>query len=338
MLGCAQPADDVTPSATSSTAAPSSPFAWVAARPASEAAPEEFPARLLRTGGTEAVVVPPLPARLVGLAVRPGDSVAVGAPIARVVMPELDAALAALSGAEGALVILRRRRARLAALEAEGLVRASDVAAIELDLARHGAERLRARGVLAGAGVGHGGTVVLRSPIAGVVTEVPATLGELRRPEDGPLARIRSRGGQRIEATLPARPVDGTTYALRASGSTVAITLVNQVPSSSGPGYVAWFEAAAGVEMPAVAEGRVLARSPASAGAWVVPATAVGARGSVHYVVVRTRGGASPSIVDVELVRVATADAIVRGPLPDGALVASDPTGAASPGDGGAAR
>ena len=338
-VGCKAAAEDppVTRAALA-PGAPSSPFAWVAARPASEAAPEEYPARLLRTAGSEAVVVPPLPARLVSLAVRPGDTVAVNDPIARVVMPELDAALATVTAAESSLVILRRRREQLRPLEGDGLVRGADLAALELEIARHEAERLRGRAVLAGAGFRQGGTIVLRSPIAGVVTEVPATLGELRRPEDGPLARVRSRSGQRIEATFPVRPTEGAGYSFRSAAGVLPLALVNQVPAPTGIGYLAWFEAAAGAEMPAASEGRVLVSAPASPGAWLVPAAAVGARGPGRFVVVRTRAGAGPTVVAVELVRVANADAIVRAALPNGALVASDPARGASLVDGGVAR
>lgn len=326
IAGCREPAGGPAPSTPSSECAPpSASFAWVPVRPASEASPEEYPARLLRTSTSEAVVVPPLPARLVSLAVRPGDTVSQGDPIARVVMPEIDVALATLSGAESALAILRRRRALLVPLERERLVPSSELAAVDLEIARHSADRLRASAVISGAGISRGGTIVLRSPIAGVVTEVPATLGELRRPEDGPIARVRSRVGQRIEATFPARPTEGASYSFRSASGSVPISLVNQVPAPTGLGYLAWFEAPEGAEMPAAAEGRVRVHSPASEGSWLVPATAVGARGPGRFVVARTRSGAGAALLPVELVRIANADAIVRATLPDGALVASDP-------------
>lgn len=339
LAGCREPASAPSPAPPASECAPpSASFAWIPVRPASEASPEEYPARLLRTSTSEAVVVPPLPARLVSLAVRPGDTVSQGDPIARVVMPEIDVALATLTGAESALAILRRRRAQLVPLERERLVQASEVAAVDLEIARHSADRLRASAVITGAGISRGGTIVLRSPIAGVVTEVPATLGELRRPEDGPIARVRSRVGQRIEATFPARPTEGATYSFRSAAGAVPIALVNQVPAPTGLGYLAWFEAPAGAEMPAAAEGRVLVHSPAGEGSWLVPATAVGARGTGRFVVARTRSGAGAALVAVELVRVANADAIVRAALPEGALVASDPARGEGLVDGGARR
>ena len=334
--GCHEPSAPA-PS-TPASGPPSAAFAWVAPRAASEAAPEEYPARLLRTSGSEAVIVPPLPARLVSLVVRPGDAVAANAAVAQVVKPDVDAAFAAVAGAERSLAILQRRRTQIAGLVADGLVRASELATLDLEIARHESERLRARAVIAGAGVARGGLVTLRTPIAGVVTEVPATLGEFRRPEDGPLARVRSRSGQRIEATLPNRPAAGVTYAFRAAAGVLPLTLLNEVPAPAGIGYLAWFEAPPGVEMPTAAEGRVQVRTSASAGAWVVPATAVGVRGPGHFVVTRSRADAGPTVVAVELVRIANADAVVRVALPEGALVATDPARAEALVDGGVPR
>ena len=334
-VACGSNAHEIVPTPARGEDLPSSPFAWVAPRAASEGAPEEYPARLLATSLSEAVVVPPLPARIVGLAVRPGDTVAQGDAVARVVMPEVDAALAGAAGAESSLVILRRRRAQLGPLAGDGLVRAADVAALDLEIARHGADRMRARAVLAGAGFTRGGTIVLRSPIAGVVTAVPATLGELRRPEDGPLARVRARSGQRIEATFPARPTEGSTYGYRTAAGLIPVALVNHVPAPSGLGYLAWFEAAVGTAMPAAAEGRLLVRTPASPGVWLLPATAVGDRGAGRFVVVRPRAAARAAIVPVELVRITNTDAIVRAALPDGALVALDPARGGAIVDGG---
>jgi membrane fusion protein, heavy metal efflux system len=314
--------------APAATGAPSSAFAWVALRPASDARAEEYPAKLLRTNDSEAVVVPPLPARIVTLAVKPGDTVEKGAPIAQVLMPEVDVALAMLQGAES---VLGKRRAQLATVEAEGLVRAGDVSSLELELAKQTAEKLRARAVLTGAGVTQGGTITLKSPIAGVVIEVPATQGELRRPEDGPLARIRSRTGQRIEAQLPSRPVADATYLYRTPEGLAPLTLVNQAPATNGLGYLAWFEPPPGTPLPTAAEGRVLVRASGSADAWVVPVDAVGTRGSERFLVVRAKDETASTVVTVQVARVGGGEAVVRGPLlVEGMRVAADPSAAAA--------
>jgi len=312
--------------ATRQTAAPSSAFKWLAIRPAGDVAPEEFPARLLNTAGSTAVVVPPLPARIVELLVKPGDSLAKNGAIARVIMPDADAAVATVKAAETSLAVLSRRRAQLGSLDSEGLVKASDLAALDLDIARLRGEKMRAEAVLKGAGLASGGLITLRSPLAGVVNEVAATQGELRRPEDGPLARIRSHGGQRIEATLPALPAPHTRYTFQAGREPpLEVELVNIVPRTAGIGYQAWFDAPHAVAMPVASEGRIALRGDVTSETYVVPSSAVGTRGRERFVVVRSRAAPTATVVVVELVRSASSETIVRGPLPEGALVASDP-------------
>jgi hypothetical protein len=305
-------------------AAPSSAFSWAPARSAADAAPEEFPARLLNTPGTNAVIVPPLPARVVDILVKPGDTVVKGAPIARVVMPDADGAAAQLQAADRALAVLAQRKTQLSELQGEGLVRAADVAALDLEIARLNGEKLRARAVLAGSGVGGGGVIVLRSQIAGVITDVQATLGEYRRPEDGPLAHVRSRTGQRIEATFSSVPAADANYTFAAGGAPVALKFINSMPATSGVGYVAWFDAAQATEIPSSAQGRVMVQAPTSADTWVVPATAVGHANGGAFLIIRLRDAAAATQLPVTLVRIANADALVRGPVPTGAVVASD--------------
>jgi hypothetical protein len=326
-----EPATDVpSPSASAEPGAPSSSFAWVAVRPGTSVAPEEYLARILRTGESEAVVVAPLPARIASVVKKPGDRVEKGDPIALVVMPELDAAGAMVAAAEASIAVLEARKQRLAGLAKEGLVREAEVSDLELELARHRADRLRGSAVLQSAGA-PGGTVVLRSPLAGVLVEVGATLGELRRPEDGPLARIRGKAGQRVEATLPRVPTDGATYRLSAAGADIKLTLVNHASAPSGLGYLAWFEAGDGVELPAANEGRLRVGAATDTTALrLVPATAVGQEGEKHFVVVRVKGDDPSRRIDVELVRVSGAEALVRGALDEGQLVATAPDRAAA--------
>lgn len=315
-------------------ALPSATFKWVELRSASGAAPEEYPARLLNTGDTGAVIVPPLPARILSLLAKPGDAIAKDGAIARVVMPDADTALAALRAASASLDVVTKRRAQLAPLESEGLVKASEVAALDLDIARYAGERVRAQAVLQSAGLNGGGIITLHSPVAGIVTEVAAIRGELRRPEDGPIARVRSRGGQRIEASIPSRPPEDANYIFRAASEPARpVTLVNVAPKSSGVGFLAWFDAAQGASVPIASEGRVAVLAKASPDARVVPAGAIGTRGDERFVVVRSRTSGTARLVVVEVVRIASSDAIVTGALSEAELVASDPYAAL--GDGG---
>ncbi len=326
VIACKQGEAPTTEGETPREAKPSSSFKWVAVRPATEAPPEEYPARLLSSAGTVAVTVAPLPARILSLAVKPGDDVQKGGAIANVVMPEADAAIATLRAAETSLGVLTKRRAQLGELESEGLVKASDLAALDLDIARLKGEKVRAEAVLQGAGLKAGGTVTLRSPVAGVVTEVAAIQGELRRPEDGPIARIRSRTGQRVEATFPERPATDATFSFRIGAEPVVpVKLVNVVPQSPGVGFIAWFDSEGDVALGAGTEGRIAVTAPASSDAALVPSSAVGSRGEQRFVVARARADAKPAEVSVHVLRVTSSDSIVRGALSPGSLVATDP-------------
>ena len=343
IMGCkgtSEPAPQ--PASTSASvgreSAPSSDFSWVSVRPGSAAAPEEHPAKLLRTSASEAVVVAPLTARVMSLLVKPGDAVDKGAPIAVVVMPELDSASASVAAADASLAVLQKRRERLGKLEGEGLVRDADVAALDLEIARHQAERLRGRAIVQAAGGAQGGSVTLRTPLGGVVMEIGATLGELRRPEDGPLARVRNRTGQRIEATLPQKPALDGRYSFHGADGDFEVRLVNQVTAPSGLGYLAWFEAAPNVELPSANEGRLRIAAPIGADLFAVPASAVGQDGPRRFVVVCTPKGEGSKVVEVELVRLANAEALVRGPLEEAQRVATAPERAAEAQRGGAAK
>lgn len=317
-------------STSAEAAAPSSSFAWVAVRAGTAAAPEEYPARMLRTGDSEAVVVAPLSARITSIVKKPGDAVAKGDPVALVIMPELDAAGAAVASADASIALLEARRSKLVSLAKEGLVREAEIGDLDLELARHKAERLKGAAVVQAAGAS-GGTVTLRSPLAGVVVEVAATLGELRRPEDGPIARVRARTGQRVEATLHRSPSPGAIYRFRAASADVPVTLVNHVAAPSGLGYLAWFEPAPDGELPSANEGRLLVGTAVDAGeARLVPATAVGMDHGKAFVIVRATNEEAPRRLAVEVLRVAGAEALVRGELAEGQLVATAPERAAA--------
>lgn len=332
LVGCRAGTKTEPDAAKASLDASSSPFAWVPVRGAASAPADEHPARLVRTAESEAVVVAPLPGRIVALLVKPGDAVEKGTAVARISMPELDSAIATVASASASLEVLERRRARLAELEKEQLARDADVAAVDLEIARHRADRARARAVVQVAGNAQGGEVVLVSALAGVVVEVGAILGELRRPEDGAVARVRGRFGQRIEATLPARPARDGAYFFRTGDVDVPVAFVNAAPSPSGIGHLAWFEPGPAVELPSASEGRLRVGALAADDVWVIPASAVGEDGARRFVVARLSVGAVASRVDVEVVRVVSGDAVVRGALTSAALVATDPERAGSAG------
>lgn len=324
--GACSPKESGNPATAKVQDAPSASVQWNAIRQASEMTAEEYPARVLSAAGALAVSVPPLHARVLELLAKPGDSVELHAPLVRVVMPEAAAAEATILAANASLSVLTRRRSQLQELERDGLVRAADLATLDLDLAKFTGEKLRAEGVLKGAGLTGGGAVLLRSPAAGIVTEMSVVLGEMRGPEDGPVARIRSRTSTRIEATSATRLAsDGGYTFLSSDATTVPVKLVNCAPQNSGVGYMCWFDAMELSDLPANADGRIRVKTANDSTLQLISASSIGAQGDARFVAVRARTGGPVLRQAVELVRVVASDALVRGLNDHSVLVASDP-------------
>lgn len=309
--------------------APSAEFPWVKPVASEGAALDVLPARVVQTADSEAFVMAPLEARVTAVAVRPGDTVAQGDPIATVVMPELQAAVAELRGADGELAVLETRRARLTKLQGEGLAVRKDVVALEIEIARAQSVRRKARAVLAGSGLKGGGAHTLVSPIGGVVVEADVRLGEVRHPDDGPLAVIRAPTGRRVSAVMPRKPDPSMQPSfLREGQDPVPLRLVTSISDASGFGYQAWFEPDVDGEEPAMLEasarGRVSFGLPADGPSWRIPEEAVGSDAAGAFVVV-AQGDAPPARLSVEVLRVAGGDAFVRGALTPTSRVATDP-------------
>lgn len=330
MLGCVSPGSgDPSEEQVGADAAPSADFPWVEPVASEGEAVDVVPAQVVQTADSEAVVMAPLEARVTSVAVRPGDTVAKGDPIATVVMPELEAAVAALRGADGELAVLERRRARLAKLQGEGLAVRKDVVALEIEIARADSVRKTAKAVLAGAGLRGGGTHTLRSPIDGVVVEAKVRLGEVRHPDDGPLAVVRAATGRRVSAVLPRTP-DPSMHPsfVREGKDPVPLRLVTSISAASGFGYQAWFEPKAEgeqvVELEASARGRVSFRLPSQDRSWRLPESAVGRDEAGAFAVV-ANGGDGRRRIALDVLRVGGGYAYVRGELSATSRVATDP-------------
>jgi len=330
LLGCASPSREDPPEQGAGTdAAPSAGFPWVQPLASDGEAVDSLPAHVVQTAESEAVVMAPLEARVTAVSVRPGDTVAKGDPVATVVMPELEAAVAALRGADGELVVLERRRARLAKLQGEGLAVRKDVVALEIEIARADSARKAAKAVLAGAGLRSGGSHTLRSPIDGVVVEANVRLGEVRHPDDGPLAIVRAATGRRVSAVLPRKPDPAMrTSFVREGDDPVPLRLVTSISDASGFGYQAWFEPVtdgeSGTGLEASARGRVSFRLPSEGPSWRLPETAVG-RDDVGAFAIVADGDALPRRIPLDVLRVEGGDAYVRGDLSATSRVATDP-------------
>jgi multidrug efflux pump subunit AcrA (membrane-fusion protein) len=299
---------------------------WVPARRAEDAPVEQYPARVLHDPGAVAAVGPSLAARVEKVHRAPGDQVRRGDVLFTVLVPEATTALAVQGATGGLIQALERRREQLRALRAEGLARSSDLFAIEVDLARAQAERARAAATLRGLG---GSATELRSPIDGVVVEQRAAVGEWRRPEEGPLARIAEARASRVEVRLMEPPGGEARFELELSGVQVPLRLISSAPRPGGDaqGYLAWFAVPEGTTVRPAEVARVAAMPPP--GALVVESRALLFEGGKAAVVARVEGKATR--IPVEVLRVSGSSAWVRGGLAPGVPVSTAPSAELSP-------
>lgn len=169
-----------------------------------------YPARVSVPTGLQRVVTAPLPARLVSQSVALGDTVRAGQVLAVLYSQEGQAwqreALQAGSQAD----LARRVAERDEQLFREGLIgraRLEASRAAQQQTQALAAERRRAL-AQAGAGSGLGGELVLRSPLAGVVLEAPATVGQ-RVEQADVLFRIARLSRLWLELQVPVQAVGG---------------------------------------------------------------------------------------------------------------------------------
>lgn len=270
--------------------------------------------------------------------VQPGDAVAEGAPLAELAAPELAAAVAELASARRQLELLRARLASLADLRKAGLARQSQVFELEARVAELEAKeglaaaQLRSRG-LSGVdrrSLATTGRLVLKSPVAGVVTDVHVHLGQTVSPDGRPLVQVQGRGSVRVEVQLPAplpesaalelRGHDGRRHALK----TPAVASV--VDPETGT-LRAWFELAED-RLPSGLRGEVQVR--AADGAWFeVPTKAIARKGDGAEIFLRRKGEARWVPVRVEAESGAVA--LVQGELQKGDEVLADASAAPQP-------
>lgn len=313
---------------------PSSRTPWTAARTSSGVPLLEAPATVLPSPEGSAGLVPPFRARVVRVLARPGQKVAAGDTLVRVVMPEVVQAAGAYGSASTRVEAYARRQAQLDGLKREGLVRLTDLLEAETKLAEARADQQTALATLRTAGVraadaaellAGSGETSLRSPIAGVVIGVQATVGDTREPTGEPLVRVAGEGPSRVEARCSRPwPLEGAHYELVATtGSRHRLGYVSRAPAvDPRDGTIAaWFEPPSGEQLPHGLAGRLLVTVDASAGVAVVPARAVLLQEAQAHVVV-SRGDANERR-PVVVVASSGAEALVRGVSP-GELVAAD--------------
>lgn len=315
---------------------------WVKARSPEDLSLLEAPAKVLAPPEAVGAVTAPFPGRVVKIHVRAGQTVAAGEAIADIAMVELVRAAAAYSAAGTKLVAYRKRKAQLDQLRADGLARLADLAEVEADLASAQADQQAAMGTLRAAGatgadvgsiLASGGAITLKSPVAGVVLEVNAALGEGRDVGAEPIARVAGKGPIRIEARLSHAPPEGAKFEVvpqRGAPFEVKLVATSPIVDSADGTVRTWFEPVAEVGLPHGASCRLRVIVDAASGAVAVPAKAVGLRGGGKAIVV-TRKADAP--VEVTVLASSGSDALVKGPIAPGDEIAAEAPLASSEGE-----
>lgn len=330
-FGCSSP-PATAPAWPTPHAQASARTAWVHPRLAQGVALTEAPARVLPSPGGAAAVSAPFRASVSRIAVRPGQSVKRGEVLVEVLMPEVVQA----AGRYEAAVLRReayvRRLEQLQKLKEQGLARLVEVSEVETQVAEAQADAQGALAVLrvagldaaAAVGVAARGTVPLRSPVEGVVTEVRAVLGETRESGAEPLVRVEGGGEARIEARLAHAMPEAAGFEFLAPGAEpVPVRRVGHAPSvDARDGTTAvWFEPEPMRALPAGLLGTVRVRADTLPGVAVVPARALVLEAGTASVLVRSGEGFRRQ--EVKVVSTSGADALVRGgPSLDDAVAA----------------
>jgi len=320
-------------------AASSATTRWVLVRPAEDAALLSLPARSLLPPQGSAAINAPYVGRVVRCHVQPGSKVVAGSVVVDFQMPELAAGAAAYAAAGVRLAAYAERKEQLQALRREGLARLDETSEVDMRHAEAKAEQLRARAILRSAGVSPddaarigeaGGLIALRSPIAGVVVEVNAPLGESREPNGAPLVRVIGGGGAaRVEARIGQSLPEGAQFSfVTAEGKVIPVSLAALAPAGDTHDgtRLAWFDGdTAGNVVPAGVPGVLRVQLAAAANTVLIPARAVARRpGPNGHPFVRKQSGISATEIEVSVLASSGSEALVRGALALGDAVAAD--------------
>lgn len=141
--------------------------------------------RLVWDEGVTTRIVAPLAGRITSLEAKAGDAVRAGQVLARLASPEFGQAQSDARAAEAAAAVAAKNASRSRELGEAGVASGKDVEAAQAELARAQAERDRAMARLRGYGGGERVDQVfaLTSPVAGVVVERNANVGQEFRPD-----------------------------------------------------------------------------------------------------------------------------------------------------------
>jgi biotin carboxyl carrier protein len=261
--------------------------------------------------------------RIVAMLVRPGDRIARGAIVARVVIPEVLAAAADVVAADTRAAAWKARQQQLTALREAGLARASDEAEATLALADADAARTRGIAVLLSAGLHpedaptllQTGTVPLKSPVDGIVSDVDVVAGEVVAAGHRLALLVGQGSPARVVARTASPPSGPATLVIGGLRIPLAAgAVVPQVDGADGAREV-WFRVREAAEAAAagslLVDGAPCSVEVESTTGVVVPARAVVLLGGAA--VARRRGETFERATVVVLGHTADGEAVVEG-------------------------
>ncbi len=271
--------------------------------------------------GRSAMLSPRIPATIVSLPLREGESFAAGAVVARLDDAALRSALTAAESSEAATESDLRR---LTTLQSKGAATAREV---ETAAARAAASRAAVLGAKSELGY-----AVLRSPWAGVVARLPLHVGDMVSPGT-PVVEIESQGDlevrSTVEAELTAMVTPGKVLAVRVDGQPSPLSATVRSLSPSGDPSTHRFELRATLPAGKGLRSGLFARIEIPGRATdlrlMVPAAAVFARGGLTGLFVVEGGQAKLRFVAVG--DSAGGEVEVRAGVAAGERVVIDPAG-----------
>ncbi|WP_163999820.1 efflux RND transporter periplasmic adaptor subunit [Pyxidicoccus caerfyrddinensis] len=320
--GCSTPLEAGADSARPAAPRPSSASSWVRPRPSRGVPLAEAPARVLPAPGGTAVVGVPLRATVARIAIRPGQRVKQGEVLLEVRMPEAVEAAGRFLAASLRRDAYSKRREQLLALQAQGMARLAELSEAETQVAEAQAAAQAALALLAVAGLGagdaaamaRGGAVPLRSPVAGIVTEVSGELGETREGGGVPWVRVAGEGEALLEARFTrALPAEARFELALPGEAPLPLREVGRSPAVDARDgtTAAWFAPEPSRVLPAGLTGTVRVRADSLPGVLVVPSRALLLEAGRAELLVREAEGFRRQ--PVEVVVTSGADALVRG-------------------------
>lgn len=309
----------------------SSPVPWAIARDAAGLPLLEAPGTVVAPASAEAAITPPARTRVEEVYVEVGDRVEADQPLATVIMPEILEAAGRLAAARIRIEAQARRREQLLSLREHGLTRSSDLAETEAALAEARAERMAARATLGGAGLSEAegarllereGSATLRSPIAGIVLAVDASIASVHESGGSPLFRIGAASIGRVVARFSVSLPDDASFAWIAPGqpaSPLELQATSPLVDPRDGSREVFFVAEAPLQPGVTGKVRILL--PEGAPLVAIPARALFLRGERAFVYLREAEGVREA--EVRVVSASRSEALVEG-LEPGARVASD--------------